>query len=85
MEFLQSFIGLHFAGKPVVASRNVSFFPMLTKIQDGDLVSAPAVSVLEKDDYNIFSLWYYVIQRFLQKQQFSNLDVKLVIFLYNCN
>ena len=58
---------------------------MLTKIQDGDLVSAPAVSVLEKDDYNIFSLWYYVIQRFLQKQQFSNLDVKLVIFLYNCN
>ena len=84
MEFLRSFLRLHFAGKPVVASRNVSFFLMLTTIQDGHLVCAPAVSVLGKDDYMIFSLWWCVIQRFFQKQQFSNLDVKLVKFLYNC-
>ena len=58
---------------------------MLIKIQDGHLVSAPAVSVLEKDEYKIFSLWYYVIQRFFQKEQFSNLDVKLDTFLYSCN
>ena len=67
-----------------MASRNVSCFLMLTKIQDGHLVSAPAVSVLGKDDYKIFSLWYYVIQRFFQKQQFSNLYVKPDKFLYNC-
>ena len=58
---------------------------MLTKIQDGHWVSAPAVSVLEKYDYKIFSLWYYVTQRVFQKQQFSNLDVKVDTYLYNCN
>ena len=72
-------------GNPMVGSRNVSCFLMLTKIQDGQLVSAPAVSVLEKDDYKIFSLWYHVFQRFFQKQQFSNLDVKVDTYLYNCN